>query len=290
MSVRSRRVQSPNVAIASGSIYPNGVDVGPANADVQATVRPGGWLFHPSAGYETIRVGRTSIDLAHPNGTGIHFTPMRFAENVARQHDIGGPPALIDPAHAMDITDVADIPGSEYLDGEGKLPAYAAAQNAGPYLSDAPFSPMPGTTPAHGGNTLRDMGDRNPTRPLTRAFYGLTTNPAAMLRAEWQQSPGIAVVWALGVLGIVYMLTENVERQFRGRRGRGVAATAGAAPAAAAAGTGKTVADTADAANKTLTAAGAAVEKAVSSAGDAVSAAGEAVDKAGEAAADAVKS
>jgi hypothetical protein len=194
----------------------------------------------------------------------------------------------VNPATASDIADIADLPGSEYLDDEGKLPGYLASQNRGPYLADDPTRSPTGQA-ASGGTTLRDMGDRNPLRPLTRGFYGLAQNPVGMLRAEWQDSPGIAVLWAAGLLGVVYMLTNNVERSFRSRRGRGLAATVGAAPAAAAAGTGKSVGDTAEAANAALTNAGKAVETAVSAAGDAVQAAGDAVEKTADATADAVK-
>ena len=289
MAINTRRFySSPNVAIAQGDIYPNGVDVSPALPEVQATVRPVGWLFRSSAGFSTIRPGKHKIDTSHPQGNGIHFTPLRLAEDLSQQATPGGPPAMVDPASASKTVDINDVPGSEFLDDDGKLPAWMAAQNRGPYLTDDP-NRAPGATPQSGGTTIRDMGDRSPTRPLTRAFYGLTQNPAGMLRQEWAENPVVALLWAGAILGGVFMLSDNIERAFRSRRGRGVAATAGAAPAAAAAGTTKTVGETAEAANKTLTAAGEAVEKAVSAAGDAVEAAGEAVEKAGDAAADAVK-
>lgn len=283
------RFSTPNVAIPSGDLFPNGVDISPANPDIQATVRPVGWMFRPSAGFSTVSPGKHQLDTGHPHGSGIHFTPLRFAEDMTKQFAAGGPPAMVDPVKAGDHVDINDIPGSEFLDGEGKLPAWMVAQNRGMYLTDGTDGAAPGAVPMHGGNTLRDMGDRTAFRPVTRAFYGLTQNPAGVLKKEWAESPIIAVAWGGALLGAIYLLGSNIEREFRGRRGRGVAASAGAAPAAAAAGTGASVADTGEAANKALTAAGDAVSTAVSAAGDAVEAAGDAVAKTTDAAADAVK-
>lgn len=289
MAIQTKRgrgiTAAPNVAFASGEIYPNGVDMSPANPDLQATVRPGGWLFRPSPGYAGVRVGNHKIDLAHPQGNGIHFTPQRFAENLTAP----GVPGMIDKGN--DHADVADLPGSEYLDGQGRLPAYLAESNAGPYLADS-SGPRVGDVQRHGGNVPRDLGARDSvTRDVTtRAFYDrLAMNPNVVLRQEWQKDPVVTTVWAVIVVGGLSMLAHNIERSLRGRgRGRGVAAVA-AVPAAATAGTGAAVADSAKVANTALTEAGSAVQTAVSAAGDAVQAAGEAVDKTTTAAADATK-
>lgn len=244
MALRTVVRTSPNVALASGELYPNGVDVSPANPDIQATVRPLGWLFHQSAGYPTVRVGTHKIDIAHPSGQSIHFTPVRLAENLQpRDQGASGPPAMIDMTNGGDTADIADLPGSEYLDGEGKLPAWAGNQNRGPYLADGTGAPVSDGTPRYGGNVARDMGDRDPERFVTKAFYDrLLVNPNVVLRDNFQQDPVITSIWAIFVVGGIGLLAGNIERAFRSRagRGRGVAASAGAAPAAAAEGTLKT--------------------------------------------------
>lgn len=287
---RGRGFSSPNVSLASGEMYPNGVDVSPANPDVQRTVRPGGWMFKPSPGYPTIRVGVHKLDMAHPQGQSIHFTPVRLAEDVQPAHDTrSGPPVMVDAANASKTADIADLPGSEYLDGEGRLPAYMAEQNRGPYLMDSQGHVTAGDVPRHGGNTALDMGDRDPERFLTRRFYDrLLVNPNAVLKENFRDDPVITSIWAILVVGAGGLLVGNIERAFQGRnRGRGVAAAATSVPAAAASGTGATVADVAGAANESLTAAGSAVQAAVSAAGDAVEAAGEAVEATTEAVASA---
>lgn len=269
---------SPNVAIPSGDLFPNGIDVNLANPDVQATVRPMGWLFRPSAGYPTVRTGTHRIDLNHPQGNSIHFTPARFAEDLLHATPGGGPPAMVDVARAGDTADIADIPGSEYLDGEGKLPGALAAENRGPYVADS-SGPAAGDVVRHGGNVRRDMGDRDPGRPNTTAFYDrLAVNPVSMLRTEWQTNPLVAVLWGAALVAGGAMLVGNVERSYRGRsRGRGVAATAGAAPAAAAEGTGKSAAQATEAASTAVEAVATAAEKTVEAAGEAVEKTGEAV-------------
>lgn len=289
MALRTPRAhRSPNVAISSGDVYPNGVDISPANPDIQATVRPFGWLFRPSAGYETVRVGAHRLDIAHPHGQGIDFTPLRLAEDITKGGQ-SGPPMMVDPATSSRHADVADIPGSEYLDDEGKVPGWMAAENRGMYLADAGGVPDGGASLHHGNRVLRDMGDRDPLRPLTRAAHGYLVNPAGAFREDWRENPLMAVGAAAAIVGVLYMVASNFERSYRSRRGRSVAGAAGAVPAATVDTAGATVSDTARAANTALTSAGEAVETAVSAAGDAVEAAGKAVEKTGDAAADAVK-
>lgn len=235
MPIRTPRRVAANVAIAQGEIYPNGVDLSPANPDIQATVRPMGWLFQQSPGYPTVRQGPHKIDLAHPSGQSIHFTPVRLAEDLSQQSTESGPPAMIDVARASQTTDLADVPGSEFLDDEGRLPAWQAAGNMGPYLADSSGAPVSDGVPRHGGNVGRDMGDREPERFLTAAWYDrLFRNPNVVLRDELRNDPVVTTIWAVIVVGAVGMFAGNVERALRGRRGRGVAATAGAVPAVAA--------------------------------------------------------
>jgi hypothetical protein len=274
------RNRTPNVAIASGDLYPDGVDVHAANPALQATVRPLGWLFRPSPGYPTVRQGNHKIDLAHPQGNSLHFTPLRFAEDLNPAHAVGGgPPALVDTVKGGDMIDLADLPGSEYLDGEGKMPGALAASNYGPYIGDGGGPAPTGDVQRHGGNVRRDMGDREAHRPNTQAFYDrLALNPVAMLRVEWQKNPLVAVLWGGALVAVGSLLVGNIERSFQGRnRGRGVAATAGAAPAAAAEGTGRTVNTSAKAASSAVEAVAEAAEKTVEAAGDATEKVTEAV-------------
>lgn len=241
MPIRTPRRALVNVALASGELYPNGVDISPPNADIQATVRPSGWLFRPSPGYPTVRPGPHKIDLAHPQGNSIHFTPLRTAENLSPG---SGMPAMVDVANASKTVDLADMAGSEYLDDEGKLPAYLAAGNAGPYLADSSGAPVSDGMIRHGGNVGRDMGDREPERFLTVAWYDrFFRNPNMVLRDELQKDPVVTTIWAIVVVGGLGMLAGNLERAFRGHRGRGVAATTGAVPAVAAEATTTTAKD-----------------------------------------------
>lgn len=273
------RNRTPNVAVPSGDLYPDGVDVHAPNAALQATVRPIGWLFRPSAGYQTVRQGNHKIDLAHPQGSSVHFTPLRFAEDLNPAHSVnGGPPAMVDTVKGGDTIDLADLPGSEYLDGEGKMPGALAASNYGPYIGDGGGPAPTGDIQRHGGNVRRDMGDRDPSRPNTQAFYDrLAVNPVTMLRVEWQKSPIVAVLWGGALVAAGSLLVGNIERSFRGNRGRGVAATAGAAPAAAAQGTGRTADTAAEAASSAVEAVSTAAEATVEAAGDAAEKVGDAV-------------
>lgn len=245
MAIRTPRRVATNVAIAQGEIRPNGVDISPANPDIQATVRPLGWMFRPSAGYPTVRTGPHRIDAAHPQGNSIHFTPLLLAEDLSKQGAATGPPAMVDVAKAGETADLANVPGSEYLDGEGKLPGYLAAGNYGPYLADSSGAPTSDGTIRHGGNVGRDMGDRDPERFLTVAWYDrLFRNPNMVLREDFRTDPVVTTIWAIVVVGGIGMLAGNLERAFKGRGGgRGVAATAGATPAVAASATTETAKD-----------------------------------------------
>src|SRR4051794_3629937 len=199
-----RRGSSPNVSLASGDLFPNGVGLNPANPDVQATVRPFGWLFRPSAGFNSVAVGAHRLDIGHPHGQGIDFSPVRLAEDLSRDpRGPEGPPLLVEPGkpgtYPGDRVDLADVPGSEYLDGEGRLPADLADENRGMYLADREGGPPPGSGRLHEGlRSVPDMGDRDPFRPLTREAAGYLHNPVGMFRSEWHDDPvkavGIAAV------------------------------------------------------------------------------------------------
>jgi hypothetical protein len=276
-----------NVAVPSGDLYPNGLPVIPARPDVQATVRPVGWFFRPSLGFQTVRPGAHRLQPAH-HGGGIHFTPHRFAEDIGQYAGPGGLPLMVDKATAVHHADIADLPGSDRLDDEGKLTADAVHANEGPYMAEGTDAPRAGDIPHESIRTLADMGDRLPGRPITRAFHGYLRNPADAFREDYAANPLVAVAVAGGIVGIGYVLVRDFERQYRSRRGRGVAAGAAAAPAAAVAASGGTVAEAAKVANEAATAAGDAAAAAASAAGDVAEAAGDAAAAVTDAAADAV--
>lgn len=282
-----------NVAVASGDLYPNGIKVVPPNPNVQATVRPQGTFFHKSVGYETIRPGNSAFDHNH-HGLGIHFTPMRFAEDVGEFDSL---PLLVDATTAADHADIAELPGSEMLGPHGELDDATVNSNGGVKIAESGDAAAPASHVLHKGNrTLLDMGDREPGRPLTRDFHGLLRNPVGVFKSEYQEDPTVAVAAAGVIVGVGYFLLRELEGNFRRRTrsaGSGggvssVAAPAAGAVAASADTAGSAVKEAADVVNKTATAAGEAVETAVSAAGDTVKAAGDAVDKATDAAADAV--
>lgn len=283
----------PNVAIAQGDLYPNGVWATPPDPNIQATVRPEGHFFKKSPGYESIRPGRNKFqDACH--GMGIHFTPQRFAEDVGEFDSL---PLLVDEETSVSHADIADLPGSERLDDAGKLTAQDAAANRGVKLGETAKAAPDGGSELHTGNrSVADMGDREPGRPLTRAAYGLLKNPAGSFRDEYADNPMLAVGVAGAIIGGVYFLTREFESGFRSRRRTaaaaggitGAAAPVVAAPAAAADAAGAAVQESADVANRAATAAGEAAKDAASAAGDVAAAAGDAASEVTDAVADAV--
>jgi hypothetical protein len=276
-----------NVAIPSGDLYPNGLTIIPPNGEIQSTVRPPGWLFRKSAGYASIRPGKSSFQDGE-HGLGIHFVPQRYAEDVGSYTDMHGYPLLVDKEKAAHLTDLADLPGSDRLDDDGTITPYEAGANKGVMLSDGKQAPVGGRDIRESEKTIKDMGDRTIGRPYSRATaFGdsVLHNPVGMFRQEWHDSPVKAVAVASGVVGIIYLVASNLEREFRSRGG-GVGAV-GSAPVAAA---GATVASATHTANQAATAAGEAAKAAASAAGDAAEAAGKAAEGVTDAVADAVKS
>lgn len=282
-----RSVQEGSFArqrLSSGDLFPDGVGLNPANATVQATVRPEGWLFASSTGYPTVRVGKTKISLAHPHGRGIHFSPVIFAEDVGNDPagPTQGPPLLVDPSTASKFADVENLPNSSDLDhaGRGELGSfYLADDQGGARVSNSPHGAL---------GTVSDMGDRSPGRPLTRAFHGLS-DPLKLFNDEYRQNPLAAVALAGAAVGVAYMIGREFDRAYTARRGRGVAAGTAAVPAAGVATAGASVHEATRVANTAVTAAGQAADTAVSAAGDAVEAAGKAAETVADATADAVK-
>jgi hypothetical protein len=265
-----------NVAVPAGDIYPNGLPHNLAPGDIQSTVRPQGWLFRHSAGYLTVRAGKTDFQDGQ-HGGGIHFTPQRFAEDVGSV-DGHGYPLMVDKAKAVDMVDLADLPGSERLDDDGTITPYEAAGNRGVMLSDSSGAPVGGRDIRESERTIPDMGDRQLGRPITQARR-LLMNPSSILHADYQKNPINSVLSAAFVVGVFYLIGSNLEQEFnkrrRGSSGTGAVGAAAAAPVAASGATVRQAADVAD--------------RSVSAAGDAVADAGKAVEKVSDAVADVVK-
>lgn len=284
--------RGPNVALPQGDIYPNGITLVPPDPDVQATVRPEGGLFQKSAGYETIRSGKTRFQ--HSHGAGIHFTPMRFAEDVGEYDSL---PLLVDATTAVDHADLADLPGSGDLNDNGALTADQVAANEGVKMSEtATMAPVAGEEVHAEHRSVPDMGDREPGRPLTQGFHSLLRNPAGAFRDEYQKDPVIAVGVAGLIVGGVYFLAKEFERQFLNRnrsasRSGGVSgavAPVAAAPAAAVATSGGAVREAAQVASTAATEAGKAASEAANAAGDVAEAAADAVEEVTDKVADTV--
>lgn len=256
-----------NVAIPAGDIYPNGVTPTVAPGDVQATTRPVGWLFRHSAGFATVRPGKTEFQDAQ-HGPGIHFTPQRFAEDIGASVDGHGLPLMVDKASAVHMADLAELPGSDRLDDDGTVTPWEAAGNRGVLLSDSSSAPVGGKDVRESERTLPDLGDRDPTRPITRAAYGLFHNPVNAFRSDLR-SPTMSVLSASAVIGFIYLILSNAEREYKSRKSRGTGAV-GAAAATPVAAAGAATNDVAEAVGKVAESAGKAVEEVTDAAADVV--------------------
>lgn len=271
----------PNVEIAQGTIYPSGVDSSPANPVIQATVRPQGSMFKTSPGYDTVRRGAHRMQ--NPTRFGIHFTPIQLAEDV-----VGGT-SLVDADAFTKNADVADLPLSEYLDGDGKLPDEMIRKNQGVKLADGASGAPVGGLPHPETRMAVDMGDRDPDRPLTRAHLdAYFKNPVNAFNDDYAQNPWMALLFAGAIVAVVGMVAKDFEGAYSRRRGSGVVSGAVAAPAAGVETAGAQVKEATQVANEAATAAGDAAQAAASAAGDVAQAAGEAAEKVSDAVADAV--
>jgi hypothetical protein len=214
-----RGAPSPIVAIPSGDLFPSGIRDRIPDVGVQSTVRPPGWLFRSSVGFPTVRPGKNGFQDAS-GGLGIGFTPMHYAEDITQEGEHHGIPALVDQSRIPG--DVTEIPGSEYLGVDGMMSATDVAQNKGPYHGRDNSLPSDDGRSAYGHdphNTLPDMGDRNPNRPLTRAYWmGFAKNPTTMFRAEWQDHPITAIATAAVGIGLAYVIGSDFERIWARRR------------------------------------------------------------------------
>lgn len=279
MGLTMSAVNRTTVGIPSGAVYPDGLPLTEANPVIQASVRPEGSYFAKSAGYETIRPGRSRFQ--HNKGMGIHFTALRYAEDVAMPASL---PVMVDISTAPDHADIADLPGSENLTIDGQ-----ASEEDRVLLSEGnSMAPVGGAVRHRGTKTILDMGDREPHRPLSQIFHGMS-DPVELFRGEYARNPLVAIGAAGVIMGLAYMVARDFERSYRSRdraarSGGGVvtdAAPVAAAPAAAADTGGNVVVKAAD---STV----AVVEDAVEAVGATVEAAAKAVDDAAQTVADAV--
>lgn len=216
-----------SIAIPSGDVYPNGVAQTRPDPAVQATTHVGGSFFQESPGFESIRPGRHRLQKGY-RGFGIHFVPHRFAEDIGE----GGLPLVVD-ADAVDAADIAELPGSERLDDEGK----ATAEEDRVLIAESGRAKVaPGSVEERHAHTMDLDGVRTESRRWTT---GLLKNPVDFLSDEFQRTPVKAVAIASLITAGVYVVTRDFERSFMRRKRRaGIAA----APAAAAETTGTTAA------------------------------------------------
>lgn len=271
----------PNVEIAQGTIYPSGVDSSPANPVIQATVRPQGSMFRTSPGYDTVRRGAHRMQ--NPTRFGIHFTPIQLAEDVTTGD------ALVDKDAFTKNADVADLPHSELLDQDGRLPDEMIRTNQGVKLADGTNGAPTGGMPHPETRMAVDMGDRDPDRPLTRAHLeGYFRNPINAFNDDYNQNPWMALLIAGGIVAVIGMVAKDFEGAYSRRRGSGVVSGAVAAPAAGVETAGEQVKEATQVANQAATAAGDAAQAAASAAGDVAEAAGKAAETVSDAVADAV--
>lgn len=262
-----------NVAIPQGDLYPNGLPLDLPDANVQSTVRPGGWLFVQSPGYNTVRVGRNRYQ--HPEGLGIHFTPIRLAESAV----VGGGTMLVaDGEASADHVDIADLPNSDQIGADGMLSAHEVATNGGVKIAE-------GTDHPHGMGEhphLHMLEPRNMGERVESYYRGILRNPVGVLKQDWQRSPVAAVMVAASIVGIGYVIVSDLERSYKSRAsGGGTGRAVAAAPAA-------TVATAGREADRVTTVASTAVQEVANAAGGAVEEVGQAVRRVTEAVADEV--
>lgn len=273
------------MAIPSGTVYPDGLDLTTPNPTIQASVRPEGAYFRRSVGYASIRPGRTRFQ--HCKGGGIHFTPRRFAENVDDPNTL---PLMVNSTVADDHADVANLPGSENLTMDGHINPADAATGGGVLMSEPADMPPSSQLRQQARQSLPDMGDREAHRPLSQIFHGLA-HPVQMFKGEYAKDPLIALAGAGLITAIAWSIGRDFERSYRSREraassGGGVsgaAAPVAAAPAAVVETTGEVVEQAVDTAVE-------AVETVAEAAGEVVETAAETVEKVTDQAANAVTS
>lgn len=179
-------------------LAPNGYVDTFADPSVQATTRPPGTLLEPSAGYDSIREGKNKFQGKGPTGG---FRPMTFAE------DIGGTGAVLSVIPGQTTA----IQATEYLDGgPGMTPEGAVL------IADRSLNPVPARTMHAGYNTLPDMGDRTPGRPLSK-MMAMGQSPIRLFQKEYKKDPLLAVLGGVGLVAVLVAVANDVEKGWRGR-------------------------------------------------------------------------
>lgn len=251
------RFKNPSV-IAQGMLAPSGYNQTGVDPFVQSTARPAGALLAPSPGYDSVRVGKNRFQGKGPTGG---FRRMEFAE------DIGGTGATL----AITPGDTASIAASEWL------PEDPDSLTGGMVIADRTLKPGFAQELHEGLRTIPDMGDRDPSRPLSRSQW--LYNPIGMFRKDFQESPAITVGATVALVILLHVLATDAERQYRGYRGRGVTAATVGVPAAAVSTGGE---ETSKAVNDIVGAADTAVKRIEQAAEGAVNAITDTANKAAE--------
>lgn len=258
----------PNVAIPSGALFPNGVGIAVIDPAVQATTHRPGSFFQKSPGYQSVRPGRHRLQKGY-RGIGINFTPHRFAEDLG-QKDL---PLMVDEDTASRHADIAELPGSERLDDEGKT---TAQEDRILVATKGDAEVAAGTVEERHAHTMDVSGVRDHGKEIVRFSRGLLKNPVTFLSDEYQKTPVKAVVLAALITGAVFAFAGEIERNYNRRR-RGRAFAAGAVGGAVVETTGDKTAEVVETPGKAAEAVGDAVQKTTEAVGDAVEKTAEAV-------------
>jgi hypothetical protein len=242
--------------VAQGMLAPSGYFQTITDPVVQSTTRPAGTILKSSPGYDSIRPGKNRFQGKGPSGG---FRPWEFAE------DVGGTGAALSVIPgSTSIDDVTEfLPEDEDSMVEGSM-IISDRTNIGAAVASVLHE---------GQNTIPDMGDRSPGRPLSRSKW--LVNPVGMFRADLQESPAITVAASIGFIVLIGYIANDAERQFRSRRGNGVGGLAAASIETP-------VAVTGDAAGDSVKRVSEAADSAVEKIGKAADAAVEAIEDTGK--------
>lgn len=246
--------------VPQGMLAPSGYADTHVNPEVQSTVRPAGVLLPPSPGYDSVRVGKNRFQGKGPTGG---FRRMQFAE------DVGGTGAAL-----------SVVPGETSLVEASEWLGRPEDSFPGVIIADREHNPGTALALHEGYATIPDMGDRHPSRPLSRAWFN-RLNPSSVLREEYRQSPALAVAMAAGLVGVVYLIANEAERTYRSNRGRGVGSAVTAPASGATQGAADVSSDAIDkigeAGDKAVSAIEGAADKAVNAIDNAAKSAKETV-------------
>lgn len=243
--------------IPQGMLAPNGLYNTPVDPFVQSTTRPPGTLLESSPGYDSIRMGKNLFQRGVPTGG---FRPQTFAEEIGGQ------------GSALSV-----IPGSTSVDEASEwLPENEDSLPEGSVIIADRSMPNDFASELHGGyNTIPDMGDRHPSRPLSRQAANWLYHPVQSFKTSFGESPITAVIGGVGFVVLLSILAHDAEREFNKRRGNTLTGAVETPPAVSADVTDRGV----NAVATTTTKGVDAIEKATNEAISAISEAGKDVVK-----------